>query len=39
MVRLSGHHATFNDTRSTLEGLGFTLDDVPLTMAPRRWLC
>ncbi|MBA2387673.1 MAG: hypothetical protein H0V69_11385 [Acidimicrobiia bacterium] len=31
MVRLSGHHATFNDTRSTLEGLGFTLDDVPLT--------
>ncbi|MEJ7722206.1 MAG: hypothetical protein WKF58_18065 [Ilumatobacteraceae bacterium] len=31
MVRVSGHYARFNDTRSTLEGLGFTLDDVPLT--------
>ena len=35
MVRLSGHHATFDATRTTLEGLGFALDDVSL--AGRRW--
>lgn len=30
MVRLSGHQATFDDTRSALEDLGFTLDDLSM---------
>ena len=30
MVRLSGHQATFDDTRSALEDLGFTLNDLSL---------
>ena len=28
MVRLSGHRATFDETRAALEELGFALDDV-----------
>lgn len=30
MVRLSGHRATFDETRAALKELGFTLDDVAL---------
>jgi hypothetical protein len=30
MVRLSGHQASFDDTRSALEDLGFTLDDLSM---------
>ncbi|HEY9378611.1 MAG TPA: hypothetical protein VIQ02_16155 [Jiangellaceae bacterium] len=30
MVRLSGHQATFDDTRAALEDVGFTLDDLSL---------
>lgn len=30
MVRLSGHQATFDETRAALEELGFTLNDISL---------